>query len=171
MRLKISKENKNELMGALSWSVLEGGLEANFNSNKAAWTNVFPYIGLPHPLPSTDDVLVPATALIPMAIGYKKRNPKIELFGRGAAVYGMGNFMYALSKRVMQPGMGMQYAMQRQYAMQQQYAEAAVQGGKYRAVNRPQTSMAATGAGKYGSTAPLQQIPLQPIRFTNYPRR
>jgi len=101
-KFKISKEKKMELAGAFTWAVIEGGLEANYIFNPTP--GVFPYIGFQPPfdvLPPTDDLLVPATALIPLVAGNMKRKPSVEHVGRGALVYGMGNFMATLTMKLL----------------------------------------------------------------------
>lgn len=163
----MSKEKKNELLGAVAWSVIEGGLEANAS---AGWFP-FPYEAmpvLPDVLPPLDDLIVPASGLVPVVAGSLMNKPSVEDFGRGATVYGVGSWMVTLTRRLlgkMEP-LSYQPTPTITPAPMQFSAPAparpANQGyGKYTPVaGKTSNTLTNSGMGKYGNTSPLAPAPI-----------
>lgn len=88
---------KAKMAGALTWSVIEGSMEA------FAFPSLY---SLPPPydvVPPLDKGLVPLSGAAIMAVAKK---PKTVMFGQGAALYGMGAFVNELSRRVLLRNLG-----------------------------------------------------------------
>lgn len=161
----LPKIRKTELKGALIWGVVDG----------IATAYALPeFYTLPPPLdvvPSLGKGLIPASAAGVIVVGKKKHKPKVELMGRGAAIYGMGSFVSELSRRVMLRNYGLfNIVRTRPASMNGRVALSGALQGRYGSVSSGFRNVAvASGVGKYGSS-----VGSKPMIFSSgstYPRR
>jgi hypothetical protein len=82
------------VVGAVTTGIIDGAIEAIWESDPAKWTNKFPFVATVDPLPPADDWIVLAIPLLTYGIGKWRKSETAKDFGLGGLLYAGSMFIH-----------------------------------------------------------------------------